>query len=193
MRRDAVLTFAIVCAGWLSAAGGVGAQAQSKPKPVAPPVKASVPAPDAQAPAQPRQATQPPAKPAAPPEAAPSEATLGVPFYPSMQYIESHDAGSGQRFYIFGTTGSFADIVAYYRSVLKQRGELVFEEPPTHEFDIGRYNEATMAFPPSVTVKDFTWGGMEGYPNPKPGAGPARFHTVIQIVPVLAAAPAVRR
>jgi hypothetical protein len=40
-----------------------------------------------------------------------------------------------------------------------------------------------MAFPPSVTVKDYTWGGSQGYLNPKRGAKPARFITIIQIVP----------
>jgi len=68
--------------------------------------------------------------------------------------------------------------------VLKQKGELVFDEPATHQFDLGRFREETMGFPPSVTVKDYTWGGMKGLPNPKPGAEPARFQTVIQIVPI---------
>ena len=49
---------------------------------------------------------------------------------------------------------------------------------------IGRYRAETMAFPPGVTVKDFTWGGSAGYPNPVPKAQPERFPTVIQIVPV---------
>jgi hypothetical protein len=40
-----------------------------------------------------------------------------------------------------------------------------------------------MAFPPSVTVKDYTWGGSVGYLNPKRGKEPARFKTIIQIVP----------
>lgn len=187
------MTFAAVaCAGALITAEA-WAQTQPKPKPVAPPVKSSTTPPNAQTPTQPEQAPPRPAVPSAQPEAAPSEATLGVPFYPSMEFIESYDAGTGQRFYIFGTTAGFADIVAYYRSVLKQRGELVFEEPPTHQFDIGRYNEATMAFPPSITVKDFTWGGMEGYPNPRGGTGTARFRTVIQVVPMAAAAPPVKR
>jgi hypothetical protein len=110
-----------------------------------------------------------------------------------MQFLESYDAGSGQRYYLFGATASFADVVTYYKSVLKQRGELVFEEPATHQFDLGRFNEQTMAFPPSVTVKDFTTLGLHGYPNPKAGAEPARFQTVIQIVPIPAAPPPVRR
>jgi hypothetical protein len=41
-----------------------------------------------------------------------------------------------------------------------------------------------MAFPPSVTVKDYAWGGSAGYLNPKRGATPERFRTIIQIVPV---------
>jgi hypothetical protein len=43
-----------------------------------------------------------------------------------------------------------------------------------------------MAFPPGVTIKDFQSQISPGYPNPKPGGLPARFPTVIQIVPVVA-------
>jgi hypothetical protein len=120
-------------------------------------------------------------------EPAPSEATLGVPVYPNAQFIRSYDAGRGQRFYLFGTPASFAEIAAYYRTILKQRGELLFERPATLLFEVGRYREETMAFPSGVTVKDYTSAGSEGYPNPRPGAQPARFATVIQIVPVAAA------
>jgi hypothetical protein len=49
-----------------------------------------------------------------------------------------------------------------------------------------------MAFPPGVTVKDYAWGGSEGYINPKPGGQPARFRTVIQFVPAPAGADAGR-
>jgi hypothetical protein len=162
------------------------ARAQAQTKPVAPPVQA----PPVAAP----QAPPPPATPGpASQEQTPSEATLGVPFYPTMQFIESYDAGSGQRFYLFGASASFVEIVSYYKSVLKQRGELVFEEPATHMFEIGRFREETMAFPPSITVKDYTWGGMKGYPNPKPNAEPERFRTVVQIVPIPAAAPVINR
>ena len=66
---------------------------------------------------------------------------------------------------------------------LKQNGSELFLTPPTHVFEIGRYREETMAFPPSVTIKDYTWAGSAGYPNPKRGAEPERFATVIQIVP----------
>lgn len=117
------------------------------------------------------------------PAGAPNEATLGMPIYPGAQFITSYDAGRAQRYYLFGTNATFNEIVTYYRGMLKQKGDLVFDAPATHMFEVGRFREETMAFPPGVTVKDYTWGGSEGYPNPKPGAQPARFKTVIQIVP----------
>lgn len=127
-----------------------------------------------------------PPQPSSAPEAAgtaPTEQTLGLPVYPGAQFITSYDAGRGQRYYLFGATATFAEVVAFYRTALKQRGDLTFETPPIHMFDVGRFREETMAFPPGVTVKDYTWGGSEGYINPKPGAQPAHFRTVIQIVP----------
>ena len=134
---------------------------------------------------------QPPARPAAPAPAreqpadpsAPTEAALGFPIYPTAEFIVSYDAGRGQRYYIFGATGTFPEIVAYYRLQLKTKGDLVFDQPATHMFEIGRFRQETMAFPPGVTVKDYTWGGSQGYSNPKRGKGPEHFPTVIMIVP----------
>jgi hypothetical protein len=130
-----------------------------------------------------------PQKPSPPGEPAPADAKLGVPIYPSAEFIGSFDAGRGQRYYLFGTNAPFAQIVEYYKSVLKQRGELVFQEPPIHMFEVGRFREETMAFPPGVTVKDYVWAGSLGYLNPKRGAEPARFRTIIQIVPPAPGAP----
>jgi hypothetical protein len=121
-------------------------------------------------------------------EAAPTEAMLGVTIYPNAQFIGSYNAGRGQRYYLFGSASSFVDLVIYYRTTLKQRGELVYEVPATHEFDVGKFNEDTMAFPPGVTIKDFQSDVSQGYPNPKPGSQPARFPTIIQIVPVVPSA-----
>jgi hypothetical protein len=117
---------------------------------------------------------------------APTAAALGVAVYPAAQFIGSYDAGRGQRYFLFGTTASFAELVAYYRTQTGEKGDLVFKEPPTHMFTGGtlaRYREETMAFPPSVTVKDWTSDGSPGYPNPKIGAQPQRFPSVIMIVP----------
>jgi hypothetical protein len=144
-------------------------------------------------PAQTQPAPPPQTQPSAPAPAPPSAAVapsdkgdpqdLGVPLYPGSQFIASYDAGRGQRYYLYGVESDFLQIVGWYRTSLKQKGELVFEEPPVHMFEIGRYREETMAFTPSVTVKDYTWAGSLGYINPKPGATPARFKTIIQIVP----------
>lgn len=108
-----------------------------------------------------------------------------MPVYPAAQFIASYDAGRGQRYYIFGSAGSFVDLVTYYRTVLKEKGELVFDVPATHEFIIGKFSEDTMAFPPSVTIKDYQSDVSQGYPNPKPGGQPVRFPTLIQIVPAM--------
>jgi hypothetical protein len=84
---------------------------------------------------------------------------------------------------VYGATAPYAEVVGYYRNQLKERGNVVFDEPPTHMFESGRFRADTMAFPPGVTVKDWTWGGSKGYPNPTPGATPERYPTVIMIVP----------
>ena len=126
---------------------------------------------------------------AAPAESTPTEATLGAPIFPNAQFLTSYDAGRGQRFYLYGASAAYLDVVTFYRTSLKQRGEVLFEQPPTHQFETGRFRDETMAFPPSVTVKDYTFGGSAGYPNPKAGAQPARFQTVIQIVPAPAGTP----
>ena len=135
-----------------------------------------------------------PAQPASTPQqsAAPSAATLGLPLYPTAQYLGSYDAGRGQRYYMYGTAAAYAEVVAYYRAQLKDKGDLVFEQPPTHMFQVGKFREETMAFPPGVTVKDWTWGGSQGYPNPKLGGQPARYPSIIMIVPVPPAAAPTR-
>ena len=115
--------------------------------------------------------------------AAPTEASLGFPVYPTAQFIASYDAGRSQRYYLFGATAPYAELVVYYRTQLKERGNQVFEQPPTHMFEVGRFRDETMAFPPGVTIKDWTWGGSLGYPNPRLGAEPARFPTIIMSVP----------
>jgi hypothetical protein len=175
MLRNTLMGSVLVLAG----SAGVLAQA---PAPFPRPGQPSAPqAPRGAAP-QPSPVQQVPA-PQAAPEGAPSEVTLGAPIYPSAQFLESYDAGRGQRFYIFGSQSDFLQIVAFYRTILKQKGELIFEEPQVHMFELGRFREDTMAFAPSVTVKDYTWNGSQGYLNPKRGGSPARFKTVIQIVP----------
>jgi hypothetical protein len=144
-------------------------------------------------PAAPQSATTPPRQapaattPVLPAEPVPTEAELGVPVYPGAKFLRSFDAGQGQRYYLYGSTASFAELVLYYRAQLKDKGDLVYDVPPVHMFEVGKFREETMAFPPGVTVKDYAAGGGKGYLVPTPGANPSRYPTVIQIVPVLAA------
>jgi len=151
--------------------------AQPPPSPAKP-----VPPPAPQAPATQAPVPQPAKAPQAP-QAEPTEAELGAPIYPSAVFLTSYDAGRGQRFYIFGSTIPYAELVAYYKTVLKQKGDELFEAPPTHQFETARFRDEAMAFAPSVTIKDYTYGGSAGYPNPKKDGTPVRFASVIQIVP----------
>lgn len=148
------------------------------------PAQPSAPAPTQPAPSAPAPATSRPAAPQTA-DAAQNETQLGVQMYPGAQFLASYDAGRGQRYFLFGTTASFVDVVTFYRNLLKQKGELVFDSPATHQFDLGRFREETMAFPPSVTVKEFQSQISQGYPNPRPNGQPARFPTVIQVVPLV--------
>ena len=157
--------------------GGSGGRTSQQPaRPAPPPPATTTPAP--------QQPTAPATPPSGAAETAPTEATLGVPVFPNAQFIASYNAGRGQRYYIYGTAASFVDLVNYYRTTLKQRGELTYDVPATHEFDVGKFDEDRMAFPPGVVIKDFQSDVSQGYPNPKPGGQPARFPTIIQIVPV---------
>ena len=139
------------------------------PKPGEPPTTQPAPVPPQAPPGQPAAGT-------------PTDAELGLPVYPGADFIASFDAGFGQRYYLFGTNAPYRDIVNYYKVVLKKGGNELFDEPPVYLFEMGRYREETMAFPPGVTVKDYTWGGSEGYLAVKGSVG-TRYRTIIQIVP----------
>ena len=173
---------ALIAAGWLQVFAQVPQPFPGRPTPPRPgPPPTAAPAPPRPGPVS----TSP--TPAA--ESVPTEAVLGFPVYPSAQFITSYDAGRGQRYYLFGSDMPFAALVKYYQSALKNRGTLVFDAPATHIFEIGRFREETMAFPPGVTLKDYTWNGSAGYLNPKKDGQPARFPSIIQIVPAPTDAP----
>ena len=163
------LGFLMLAAGMAATAGG------QTPRPFPTPPRSPAP-PVAASPTTPPQAAQSGTE-------APTEATLGLPIYPNAEFMASYDAGRGQRFYLFGVQAGYAEIVSYYQTILKNRGEEIFEAPGTHTFEVGRFREDTMAFPPGVTVKDYTWGGSEGYLAVKGSVG-TRYRTIIQIVPV---------
>ena len=158
--------------------------AQGRPAPTTPPPAATQPPPTAAAPSVDA------ARPAAPgADDTPTEASLGFALYPNSRFIKSYDAGRGQRYYLFGSSASFPELVKYYQSLLKTKGTLVFEAPATHIFEIGKFDEKTMAFPSGVTIKDYTWGGSAGYLSPQRDGTAERFPSIIQIVPALPGAP----
>jgi hypothetical protein len=136
--------------------------------------------------------TSPPARPATPPSGVatpapagtPTEQDLGgAPVYPGAEYLDSFDAGQGQRYFLFGTNTPYEDIVTYYRNVMRGASNReIFRAPAMHQFDLGRYQEDSMAYPPSVVVKDYTWNDSPGYLVVE-GAAEKRFKTIIQIVP----------
>jgi len=117
------------------------------------------------------------------PEPPPGDATLGgAPVYPTAEFLESFDAGRGQRYYLYGTNSDFETIVGYYRNVLRNGGREIFRAPLMQQFDLGRFNEDNMAFPPSVVVKDYSGGATPGYLFVD-GTTEKRYLTIIQIVP----------
>jgi hypothetical protein len=159
------------------------------PKPGQPATTASTPATTAQPPASAPEQT--PSRisetPGQAPAGAPTEATLGAPIYPTSEFLESFDAGRGQRYYIFGTNAAYTEIVGYYKNVMRNGGRTVFEAPAMQQWELGKFQEQTMSFPPSIVVKDYTWNGSAGYLFVD-GAKEKRFRTVIQIVPAVPAA-----
>lgn len=159
-----------------------------------PPVPKPFPQPGQPATAATTSSTQPEQPTAAPgietptqaPAGTPSPATLGAPIYPTSEFLESFDAGRGQRYYLFGTNAAYSEIVGYYKNVMKNGGRTIFEAPAMQQWELGKFQDQTMAFPPSIVVKDYTWNGAAGYLFVN-GAEEKRFKTIIQIVPVVAA------
>jgi hypothetical protein len=109
---------------------------------------------------------------------------LGVPgiIVPGAEFLEAFDAGKGQRCFLFGTNASFIVTVAYYKQLLKDGGRELFKLPAMQQFDLGKFQEQTMAYPPSVVVKDYASDGSEGYLHVV-GTKEQRYKTIIQIVP----------
>jgi hypothetical protein len=113
---------------------------------------------------------------------------LGVPgvIYPTADFLTSFEIGRGQRCYLFGTNASFAEMVAYYRQVLKDGGRELFKTPAMQQFDLGKFQDQTMSYPPSVVVKDYASGSngaTDGYLQVD-GTRQRRFKTIVQIVPM---------
>src|SRR5262249_50814948 len=134
-------------------------------------------------PAQPAPAQSTPA-----PSGTPTEAALGVKLFPDATFLESFDAGRGQRLYLFGTNAAYLDVLTFYKRDLGGGSEL-FRQPAMQQFDIPnmKFVKDTMAYPPSVVVKDYSWTGTSGDLKAGyvfvDGVTERRYNTIIQIVP----------
>lgn len=133
-------------------------------------------------PARPPATTSAPAASTPAPDASADAPPAGLPVYPAADFLDSYDAGHGQRYYLYGTDATYDTIIQYYRNTLRTGGREIFEQPPTRQFDLGRFDDNRMSFPPSVVVKDYTWNGSDGYLYVS-GATEKRYKTIIQIVP----------
>ena len=105
---------------------------------------------------------------------------------PNAVFLTSYDAGRGQRYYLYGATGSFVELVAYYRTLLKNKGTQVFDQP----LDPHLRSRPLQRDHDGVSAERDDQGLQRGYcrrrrrlPEPEAGAKPERFATVIQIVP----------
>ena len=114
--------------------------------------------------------------------AAPTEDELGVTLYPNSTYLASFDAGRGQEFHLFGTNATFTNMVRYYRVILRDRGDEVFEaprDPPVRHRP--RFDDDRMDLPAQCDHQGLHLERRPpGYPNPLPGADPPTFATIIQ-------------
>ena len=102
---------------------------------------------------------------------------------PGLEFLESFDASKDQRCYLYGTKAPFLETVAYYKQLLKDGGRELFKAPAMQQFDLGKFQELTMVYPPSVVVKDYAFGGSAGYLHVT-GTKEVRYQTIVQIVPV---------
>jgi hypothetical protein len=171
----------IVAAAWPLAAGidaRDNAPRQTQSPPVPKPFPGSTP------PGSPTTTANPTAREqtAAPQQQTPPAGGVEQYVFPGAEFIATYDAGRGhQQYHLYGTNTPYAEVVAHYKNTLRGRNSEVFRTPPTHQFDLGRFSEDTMAYPPSVVVKDYTWNGSPGYLHAA-GTTEKRYRTIVQIV-----------
>ena len=103
---------------------------------------------------------------------------------PGAQFIASYDAGRGQRYYIFGSPASFVDLVAYYRTVLKQKGRAGLRrarDPRVRRRQVPRRHDGVSA---GRDDQGLPVGRVAGLSEPEAGRPARAVPDVIQIVPV---------
>jgi len=117
-------------------------------------------------------------------ELTPQKPRSGCRFFPGAQFITSYDAGRGQRYYIFGTAGVVCRTRGLLSDRAQQKGELVYEVPATHEFDVGKYREETMGFRGRDESRTSVGDLARDIPILNRGRTACKISTLIQIVPV---------
>jgi hypothetical protein len=173
---------AIALAGTLTI--GAAVLAQSAPPPTAPPpvpkpFPGAVKTPPDVKPPSPTEKTAPGSQTRPELQARPGTA----PIHPQAQLLDTFDAGRGQQYLIYGTDLPYPSVVEYYKQLLRTGGNEIFRAPAMHRFDLARFDENTMAYPPSIVIKDYTWNGSPGYLHVD-GSTERRYRTIIQVVPV---------
>jgi hypothetical protein len=148
----------------------------------APPSSSKPQPPPAAPPAAQSPTGQPTAPPAGPAQTSAGAPPAGLPVFPQAEFLTSFDAGRGQRYYLYGTGTPFEQVVDHYRTTLRTGGRELYRAPAIRQFDLGRFDDDAMAFPPSVVVKDYAAAPGGGYLFVR-GAAEQRFRTIIQIVP----------
>jgi len=106
----------------------------------------------------------------------------GVPIYPGAELLTSFDAGGGQFLFLFGTDMPYSDIVGYYKTQFRVSGSEVFRSPAMQQFDLGQFRSESMAYRPSVVVKDYAGTDTSGGYLHVTGTTEKRYRTIIQIV-----------
>jgi len=104
-----------------------------------------------------------------------------VPVYPGAEFLDSYDAGRGQKYVLFGSDAAFETVAAFYKQELKNSGKDIL--PGMRQFELGDFKSDRMAYPPSVVIKNYAASEPSGYLFVK-GSAEKRYPTVIQIVPV---------
>jgi hypothetical protein len=100
--------------------------------------------------------------------------------FPNAEFLDSYDAGRGQRYFLFGADAPFEAVLTYYRQTLKTGGDDIL--PGMRQFELGDFRRDRMAYPPSVVVKDYSTTTPSGFLFAR-GSAEKRYRTVIQVVP----------
>ena len=64
------------------------------------------------------------------------------------------DIGRGQRYYLFGTNAAYAEIVGYYKNIMKNGGRTIFEAPAMQQWDLGKSFDTFCPMGPWIATAD---------------------------------------